>query len=93
MHLLKYLAPLFGVLSFVMLATGSVNDGRVRRLWHAGAAVSLIATIVISFGLINAQRQICSTLGGQWIAEGQACRNEWGGNGNNDPGNGLTFSD
>jgi hypothetical protein len=82
-HLLKYLAMGLAFLSLVMLALGSFTDGNARRAWSAGAALCVVATILMFAGLVGAQRQICSTLGGEWIAENEACRNEWGGNGNN----------
>jgi hypothetical protein len=44
------------------------------------------AAVLIVVLLALAQAQVCTTLGGEWVPDGQACRNEWGGNGNNDAG-------
>lgn len=50
------------------------------------AAIALAATaVLIVVSLAVAQPQVCTTLGGEWVPDGQACRNEGGGNGNNDP--------
>lgn len=95
MHLLKYVSIVLAVLAVVMLivAQGYGDAGRSRKGWYAAAAICVLATTTIVVGLARAQRPICTTLGGQWIAETHACRDEFGGNGNNDPGNGMSFSD
>jgi hypothetical protein len=50
----------------------------------AGAAV---LSLSIAASLFLSQRAVCDALGGRWIASEGACRDEFGGNGNNDPGN------
>ena len=93
MHLLKYLSVTLAIATFVLLAVGSGEATARRKTWFAAAAVCLVTTVSLVAGLLHAQRPICTTLGGEWIAEEHACRDEFGGNGNNDPDNGLTFSD
>jgi hypothetical protein len=55
--------------------------------------ICFLTTVTLVAGLLHAQRLICTTLGGQWIAEEDPCRHGFGGNGNNDPGADLTFFD
>jgi hypothetical protein len=60
---------------------------RHRGVWRALAAGSLIVGISMWLMVSYAQRPTCVALGGRWIDESEACRNEWGGNGDNDPSN------
>jgi hypothetical protein len=60
---------------------------RHRGRWRALAVGCLIVGISMWLLVANAQRPLCDALGGRWIEESEACRNEWGGNGNNDPSN------
>jgi hypothetical protein len=47
-------------------------------------AIVLAAIAVVLIGsLAFAQERVCTSLGGRWISENRACRNEWGGNENN----------
>lgn len=62
-------------------------EGRHRGVLGALAAGSLILGLSMLLLLAYAQQPVCDALGGRWIDESEACRHEWGGNGNNDPGN------
>jgi hypothetical protein len=95
MHALAWIALPLIFLSTALLVTGGWSEeGMIRgRVRWVGLAV-----FVLTFALIGtlgfAQRSLCDLLGGQWIGENQACQNEWGGNGNNDPSNGgFLFGD
>ncbi len=70
-------------LGFVSLAMGTFTDGRARRAWHAGALVCVVLTLAIFGALVGAQDRTCTALGGRWLVEEAACRNGWGGNGDN----------
>jgi hypothetical protein len=93
MHLLKYLAIVLGLVAAVMLVVGFVGHGGVRRTSFASSALGFAAAVAIVAGLTYTPRPVCTALAGQWIAEEDACRDEFGGNGNNDPDNGMSFSD
>ena len=45
-------------------------------------ALATIAVAVIA-ALSLGQQRVCTTLGGEWVQDSQACKNEWGGNGAN----------
>ena len=74
------------LLSAAILAIVSVSADRPSK---AGAriatAIALVALVLLG-SLAFAQRQVCTTLGGNWASDQQTCRNEWGGNGNGDAG-------
>ena len=94
MHLLKYASVVLSIAAVALLAIALGDEGRARKTrLAAGVAclVATVATVTLVVGLLHAQRPICTTLGGQWIAEEESCRDEFCGNGNNDPKNGLTF--
>ena len=93
MHLLKYVSVVLAVATLVLLAIGLGDATRGRKTTLTAASVCFVTTVAIVAALLHAQRPICSSLGGRWIAGEESCRHEFGGNGNNDPGNGLTFSD
>jgi hypothetical protein len=73
-----------------LLASRIVEDGW-RRIWVAMACVVVVAALAIGGGLVFAQRPVCIALGGSWVPDEDACRNEWGGNGSNDSSEGVTF--
>jgi len=93
MHLLKYVSIVLAVAALVLLAVALGDEARARKRWLVAALTCLVTTVTLVAGLLHAQRPICTTLGGQWIADEHACRDEFGGNGNNDPDNGMSFSD
>jgi hypothetical protein len=43
------------------------------------AAIAVVLIAALSVG----QQRVCTTLGGEWVPDTQACKNEWGGNGAN----------
>ncbi len=55
--------------------------------------VHLLLLIAMVLGLamcicLVAATALCDVLGGQWYIDTEACRDEFGGNGSNDPGSG-----
>ena len=84
---------MFAIVLFVASALFSIgafadaDDVRHRAAWRVLAAGSFLVSISLCLLVNAAQRATCDVLGGRWIAETEACRDEWGGNGNNDPGN------
>jgi hypothetical protein len=89
MHALA-LSTILLFLAAAVFSIGAFADEdtvRHRGRWRVLAAGSLIVGISMWLLVANAQRPLCDALGGRWIHENEACRNEFGGNGNNDPGN------
>jgi hypothetical protein len=93
MHLLKYVSIALAVAALVLLAVALGDESRARATSLTAAVICFLTTVTLVAGLLHAQRPICTTLGGQWIAEEDPCRHGFGGNGNNDPGADLTFFD
>ena len=84
MHVLLSIALLCGFLGIVgALASFALPPSRVR-VGLAVAASLFVVCVTIIGGLAFAQRPICEALGGGWHGPESACRNEWGGNGDND---------
>ena len=70
----------------VLFAFGLRGRDRMILSLLGGAALALTFSI---WGLLRfAEPKVCVTLGGDYVRNGPdlVCRNEWGGNGNNDPG-------
>jgi hypothetical protein len=66
---------------------GDADRVRHRSIWRVLTAGSLILCLAMLLLLMVAQRPVCDALGGRWIESFDACRDEFGGNGNNDPSN------
>jgi hypothetical protein len=79
--------------TLALLARGLGKATHARATSLTAAVICFLTTVTLVAGLLHAQRPICTTLGGQWIAEEDPCRHGFGGNGNNDPGADLTFFD
>jgi hypothetical protein len=92
-HILSYIGAGCVLVSIALLAlavaAGHGSDRRRRLLGTSGK--SMLLAIVILGSLVVAQRPVCHVLGGDWVGERQACRNEWGGNGSNDSSEGVGF--
>ena len=91
MHAMALLAIVL-VIAAALFSIGAFADAdgvRHQAAWRVLAAGSLIVSISMWLLITYAQRPACDVLGGRWIAETEACRNEWGGNGNNDPNNSI----
>jgi hypothetical protein len=89
MHAMALLVILLTVAA-AMLSIGVFGDAdrvRHRSTWRVLTAGSLILGLTMLLLLMFAQRPACDALGGRWIETFDACRNELGGNGNNDPSN------
>jgi len=89
MHAMALLAILLPVAAamFSFGAFGDADRVRHRSIWRVLTAGSLILGITMLLLVMLAQRPVCDALGGRWIEAFDACRNELGGNGNNDPSN------
>ncbi len=97
MHLLVWLALLLALVAAAATAVGF--DGSLKaRAWPGRtlqtrrttwmvAVGAAVLSLSIAASLFLSQRAVCDSLGGHWIASKDACRDEFGGNGNNDPGN------
>lgn len=93
MHLLFTFVLLFGVcgtaLAFLLLTTRIELEElpslrrRLRVAFGISAAIPVLLVALLAF----AQGAVCDVLGGDWVLSEQSCRNEWGGNGSNDPSN------
>lgn len=79
-------AVVFGLLFFAV-RENPYGSRWSRRMLGAGFLVCAVLPIVVIGLLWFAQREVCSALGGGWIPSEASCKNEWGGNGNNDPSN------
>jgi hypothetical protein len=92
MHAFAIIAVILAVVGFGLIALASAESGPSRRGWRVVTGVLgasfLIATVSIWASLVFAEPQVCELLGGESVVNGpdRACRNEWGGNGSNDPG-------
>ena len=90
MYNLMWLACLCGFLGIIAgLASLALHSQRARRIGMVSAASLIVVCLAIVGGLAFAQRPICEALGGGWHGPESSCRNEWGGNGDNDSSNGL----
>lgn len=58
---------------------------RTKRAIRGAFVASVVLPVAIVTLLWTAQREVCLALGGSWNESYEGCRNEWGGNGNNDP--------
>jgi hypothetical protein len=95
-HLLAWLALILAVVAAVATAVGLDSrlktrawPGRpLRTRWTAWILAVGAALLSLSIGasLLLSQHAVCDALGGRWIAPEDACRDEFGGNGNNDVG-------
>jgi hypothetical protein len=96
-HLLAWLALLLAIVAAIATAVGVDGSlkarawpGRARRTpltrWMVAAGAAVLS-LSIAASLFLSQRAVCDALGGRWIDSEDACRDEFGGNGNNDPGN------
>jgi xanthine/uracil permease len=66
---------LFGGGFAVLVPVETPSDTKVRRV-----AAILVSTALMMIGLLTfAQKQVCVSLGGEWTAGNNVCRNEWGG--------------
>jgi hypothetical protein len=57
-------------------------SGRRRRIVRSVGAAAFVLACVLVVTLVFFRGPACRALGGDWDGH---CRNEWGGNGNNDP--------
>ena len=93
MYILSFIGAGSALASIVLLALAMMaahgSDRRRRLMGTSGT--SMLLAIVILGSLVVAQRPVCYVLGGDWVGERQACRGEWGGNGNNDSSEGVQF--
>jgi hypothetical protein len=86
---MQVMVPVSLVLLLAAAVVGIVSERRRDRFLsfsEAGTRIAIVLAaiaIVLIGSLAFAQRQVCTTLGGQWVSENQACRNEWGGNESN----------
>ena len=92
MHALALMAVILAVVGFGLLVLAGTADDPSRRRVRITAGVLgvvfLLSTASIWVSLKYAEPTVCEALGGESLVNGpdRVCRNEWGGNGNNDPG-------
>jgi hypothetical protein len=92
MHLLALIAVVLAIvgIALVLLAFALSGPRERRRRVALGllGVGSLLMTGTIWAVLKFAEPEVCEALGGESVvnADERVCRNEWGGNGNNDPG-------
>jgi hypothetical protein len=92
MHALALIAVILAIVGGCLLVGASGESGLGDRGWRVALRVlgvgSLFLTVSIWALLVLAEPAVCEALGGETVgtASERACRNEWGGNGNNDPG-------
>jgi Na+-driven multidrug efflux pump len=91
-HVLSVVAlgSLFVGLILLCVAVGA-GYGAARTITAVSSLCLMAVGVLIVLGLIHAQQPICHALGGGWYPESASCRDEWGGNGNNDASNGISF--
>jgi hypothetical protein len=73
---------------FVVLAVWSdgLRERRRRVAMYALGSGAMLGVVAILIALRFAQPSVCRALGGDWYPDrGDVCRDEWGGNGSNDP--------
>jgi hypothetical protein len=91
MHVLRAIALVLAAIGVVLVVVALVRRGASGR---AGLPLriglgALAGFVVIALSLTYAQREVCSVLGGSWRARGEACWDEFGGNGDNQRDNGA----
>jgi len=86
---MQVIVPVSLVLLLAAGVLGIVSERRRDRFLpfaEVGTRIAIVlAAIAVVFicSLAFAQKQVCTTLGGRWVSDHQACRNEWGGNEDN----------
>ena len=88
MHFLLGLAIVLAVTGVVLVLVAIAHRGWARIIVGLLGGAALGLTFSIWALLRFAEPTVCVQLGGDYVRNGSdlVCRNEWGGNGNNDPG-------
>jgi hypothetical protein len=89
-HVLAIVAAGLTLLGLIVLGLGWLAG--IRRVRIAGAACLGVTATIFAL-LAFAEPTLCRALGGDVKPDGRhtSCQDEWGGNGNNDSGNPISF--